>query len=202
MIIAHSMHGIQYLRLESCTDRMHIYACLCHVRQYQDFENHGMAWQQKSCRDSLVVGVVDNSPHDFSMKECSRLGWTVSIGNHIKNNITKGADRARWFCIHFPICFRPPPMHILSSRESTTCCVKSGATCQKQRHFIFYFFFNLRKETWSTFRERKLLMYFYIECEFWKFNWLIAFSYYILHNCKISRWSKINCFVIKQILKF
>ena len=74
MIIAHSMHGIQYLRLESCTDRMHIYACLCHVRQYQDFENHGMAWQQKSCSNSLVVGVVDNSPHDFSMKECSRLG--------------------------------------------------------------------------------------------------------------------------------
>ena len=43
----------------------------------------------------------------------------------------------------------------------------------------------------------KLLVYLSIEWKFWKSNCWIACIYFILHACKISRRSKINCYVIK-----
>ena len=48
----------------------------------------------------------------------------------------------------------------------------------------------------------KLLLFFFIRCEFWKFNCWIICSYYIFYDCKFSRRSKINSYIINQIFKF
>ena len=49
---------------------------------------------------------------------------------------------------------------------------------------------------------RKTLIYLYIECKIWKYNCWIECFYYILYAWKFSRRSKINFYVIKQMLKF
>ena len=53
---------------------------------------------------------------------------------------------------------------------------------------------------WTKFISKPFI-FLYINCEFWKFNRWISCSYYIIYVCKISRKSKINCYVIKKMLK-
>ena len=71
---------------------------------------------------------------------------------------------------------------------------------------------NLRGPNWvggdwetkffSKIKPFKFFIYLYIEGKFRKSNPLIECSYYIFYVYKISRRSNINCYVIKQIIKF
>ena len=45
-------------------------------------------------------------------------------------------------------------------------------------------------------------LYLFIECELWKSNQWIAYSYYILYACKISKKLKINSYIINDMFKF
>ena len=50
-------------------------------------------------------------------------------------------------------------------------------------------------------KDYNFTQYLFIECEYWQTHHWITFSSYILYTCKSSKRSKINNYVINQLLK-